>query len=45
MKNLTLAKNEEILSAYALSAEEMICIKGGDKGEPILLPVLPDPKL
>jgi len=31
MKNL-----EEILSEYALTVEEMICVRGGDAGEPII---------
>jgi hypothetical protein len=45
MKNLTFEKTEEILSVYALSVEEMSCVKGGDQGEPILKPNPPTPVL
>ena len=45
MKNLTLRNLDEIFSEYALTAEEMICVKGGDAGEPILKPSTPPIKI
>jgi hypothetical protein len=45
MKNLTLKNLDEIFSEYSLTAEEMICIKGGDAGEPILKPSTPPIKI
>lgn len=45
MKNLTFEKSEEILKVYALSDKEMICVKGGDQGEPITKPEPPTPIL
>jgi len=40
MKNL-----EEILSVFALTVEEMICIRGGDAGEPIVKSANPPIKI
>ncbi len=36
MKNI-----DEIFVEYALTAEEMICVKGGDQVEPIVMPCPP----
>lgn len=36
MKTLNLKNFDEIFNEYALSVEEMICVKGGDAGEPIV---------
>ena len=41
MKTLTMKNTDEIFNEYALSAEEMICVKGGDQGEPIVKPCTP----
>lgn len=41
MKTLNFEPIEEIFGNYALTAEEMICIKGGDAGEPIVKPAQP----
>lgn len=40
MKTLNL-NNNEILIDYALTVEEMICVKGGDAGDPIYMPSTP----
>ena len=45
MKNLTLRNLDEIINEYALTVEEMICVKGGDAGEPILKPSTPPIKI
>jgi hypothetical protein len=45
MKNLTLRNLDEIFNEYALTVEEMICVKGGDAGEPILKPSIPPIKI
>jgi hypothetical protein len=45
MKTQNLTKLDEIFSEYALTAEEMICIKGGDAGEPIIKPATPPVKI
>jgi hypothetical protein len=34
-----------IFSDYALTSEEMICVKGGDDGDPIVYPNPPRPKI
>jgi len=36
MKTLNMKNFDEIISEYALSVEEMISVKGGDAGEPII---------
>ena len=38
MENLDLKKVKEILTEFALTNEEMICVRGGDGGEPGTLP-------
>lgn len=45
MKNMDYKNTEEIFSDYALSAAEMICVKGGDGGEPIIKPAVPPVKI
>jgi hypothetical protein len=45
MKNLNLKNFDEIFDEYALSAEEMICVKGGEASEPILKPSTPPVKI
>jgi hypothetical protein len=45
MKNLNLKTTDGIFSEYALSVEEMICVKGGDAGEPIIKPSTPPVKI
>jgi len=45
MKTLNFKNTEEIFSDFVLTAEEMICIKGGDAGEPILKPSVPPVKI
>jgi len=45
MKTLTIKKIDEIFDEYALSVEEMICVKGGDQGEPIVKPCTPPVKI
>jgi len=45
MKNLNLNNIEESLNSYALTVEEMISVKGGDMGEPIILPSVPPIKI
>lgn len=34
-----------IFNEYALTNEEMICVRGGDGGEPIVVPTPPRPKI
>jgi len=41
MKTLNFETIEEIFNDYALTNEEMICVKGGDAGEPIVKPSVP----
>ncbi len=41
MKTLNLKNIDEILDEYVLSVEEMICVKGGDQGDPIIKPTIP----
>ncbi len=45
MKNLNLKNLNEIFNEYALTTEEMICVKGGEAGEPILKPSTPPIKI
>lgn len=45
MKTLNLKNIDEILNEYVLSVEEMICVKGGDAGDPILKPSIPPVKI
>jgi hypothetical protein len=45
MKTLNLKNIEEIFNEYALTTEEMIFVKGGDAGEPILKPSVPPIKI
>jgi len=45
MKTLNQKNIDEIFSEYALTVEEMICVKGGDQGEPILKPSVPPIKI
>jgi hypothetical protein len=45
MKTLNLKNIDEIFNEYALTVEEMICIKGGDAGEPIIKPSTPPVKI
>lgn len=45
MKNLNFESIRELFDEYALSCNEMICIKGGDDTEPILLPNPPKVKI
>jgi hypothetical protein len=45
MKTLNLTNIDEILNEYALSVEEMICVKGGEAGDPILKPSIPPVKI
>ena len=37
--------NIDILNDYALTSEEMICVKGGYEGEPIIVPNPPPVKI
>lgn len=32
---------EEIFNDFVLTEDEMLCVRGGDGGEPILLPSVP----
>jgi hypothetical protein len=45
MKTLNLKNIDEIFNEYALTVGEMICVKGGDSGEPILKPSVPPVKI
>jgi len=45
MKTVNLKNIDEIFNEYALTVEEMICIKGGDAGEPIIKPSTPPVKI
>jgi hypothetical protein len=40
MKNMKSEQTEEIFNEFTLTTEEMICVKGGDAGDPILRPPL-----
>ena len=41
MNYLNIEKIDEIFDEYALSIEELICIRGGDAGDPLLRPTPP----
>ena len=41
MKNINFEKTEEIFDEFTLTPEEMICVKGGDAGDPIVKPMPP----
>jgi len=45
MKKIYLEKMEETFGVYTLSVEEMITVKGGDMGEPTLVPTPPPPRV
>lgn len=45
MKTLNQKNIDVIFSEFALTVEEMICVKGGDQGEPILKPSVPPIKI
>lgn len=45
MKTLNLKNIDEIFNESALTVEEMICVKGGDGGDPILKPSIPPVKI
>jgi hypothetical protein len=45
MKTLKMKNIDEILNEYALTVEEMICVKGGDQGEPIVKTCPPPVKI
>lgn len=45
MKTPNLKNIDEIFNDYVLTVEEMICIKGGDAGEPIIKPSTPPVKI
>jgi hypothetical protein len=41
MKNTEFNNLDEIFGDFSLTEEEMLCIRGGDGGEPIILPSIP----
>jgi hypothetical protein len=45
MKTLNFKKTENIFTKFALTSEEMINVRGGSGGEPILLPPTPPIKI
>jgi len=45
MKKTNGKKSEEIFNEYLLTIDEMISVKGGDAGEPILKPSVPPIKI
>ena len=45
MTTLNFEKINDLLNEFALTNEEMICVKGGDAGEPIILPNPPQIKI
>jgi hypothetical protein len=45
MKTLNLKNIDQIFEEYALSVEEMICVKGGEAGDPIIKPSTPPVKI
>jgi len=45
MKTLNLKNFDEIFDECALSVEEMICVKGGDAGDPIVKASTPPVKI
>jgi hypothetical protein len=45
MKTLNLKNIDQIFDEYALTVEEMICVKGGEMGEPIIKPSTPPVKI
>jgi hypothetical protein len=45
MKTLNSEKSIEVFNVYSLTTEEMICVKGGDGGEPVYKPSTPPVKI
>ncbi|MCX6330576.1 MAG: hypothetical protein NTZ85_13815 [Bacteroidia bacterium] len=45
MKTLNFKKTENIFTKFALTSEEMINVRGGAQGEPIILPPTPPIKI
>ena len=45
MKTLELKNIDVIFEMYSLTTESMICVKGGDAGEPIYKPSTPPVKI
>lgn len=45
MKNLTLEQISAVYIEYVMTSDEMIRVKGGDGGEPIVVPNPPRPKI
>jgi hypothetical protein len=45
MKNFTLEQISTVYSEYVMTSEEMIRVKGGDGGEPIVVPNPPKPRI
>ncbi|HPA86746.1 MAG TPA: hypothetical protein PK816_16300 [Candidatus Cloacimonadota bacterium] len=45
MKKINAKNCEEIFNEYLLTVDEMISVKGGDAGEPILKPSVPPIKI
>lgn len=45
MKTLNFKKSNEFFAEFALTNEEMIKVRGGDGGDPILKPTVPPVKI
>lgn len=45
MENFTIEQIRKVYSEYVLTSDEMIRVKGGDGGEPIVVPTPPRPKI
>ncbi len=45
MKTLNFEKINDIFNEFALTSDEMICVKGGNAGEHIILPNPPQIKI
>jgi hypothetical protein len=45
MESLNFKKTENIFTKFALTSEEMINVRGGGQGEPIIIPPTPPIKI
>jgi hypothetical protein len=45
MKTLNFKKTNEFFTEFALSIDEMIKVRGGDEGDPIVKPPIPPVKI
>jgi hypothetical protein len=45
MKSMNFEKTKDIFAEFALSTDEMMKVRGGDQGQPIVIPTPPPVKI